>query len=222
MRGKHGFLRKRVGMDEDLAQGTPQRSGADAAPADGAQPVSAARTPYQPYRRQVRHITQEPIDDVEPDYVTLDRYETLEDRRARRGGRGARAAASGTPAPASAAGQAAAARAAYSGSGSRAGARSDARVPGASHSAARAGNAAPPRSGAAHKHMGVATSDPSYMPDAKPEGAAAINYSRYLETPKPGKTLFAGRGRRKPWTRFVPLVVALAVVLAVAWFLFLR
>lgn len=222
MRGKHGFLRKRAVMDENLAQGEPQRSGADAAPADVDQPVSAARIPYQPYRRQVRHITQEPIDDVEPDYVTLERYETLEDRRARRGGRGARTAAPGAPAPAGGTGKGAAARAAGPGAGSFAGARSGVQMPGTARGAARADNGAPLHSGAAHKHMGVATSDPSYMPDAKPEGAGAINYSRYLETPKPGKTIFAGRGRRKPWTRFIPLVVALVVVAVVVWFLFLR
>ena len=51
-------------------------------PSSGAQPAPAA--PRQPYRRQVRHITQEPINDIEPRYVTLNRYETLEQRQRRR------------------------------------------------------------------------------------------------------------------------------------------
>lgn len=36
---------------------------------------------YTPYRRQVSHITQEPIDDVEPQYVTRQHYVTLEESR---------------------------------------------------------------------------------------------------------------------------------------------
>lgn len=35
----------------------------------------------QPYRHTTTHITQEPIDDVEPEYVTRERYVTLEKMR---------------------------------------------------------------------------------------------------------------------------------------------
>lgn len=163
-------------MDDTNAQSA---AGSPTSPSQnpGAQPAPAA--PRQPYRRQVHHITQEPIDDVEPRYVTLNRYETLEQRGARRG----------------------------------------AGAPGGSPS---------PRSGANHKHMGVATSDPSYMPTAEPAhrvgaaGPAPINYSRYLETPKPGKTIFAGRGRRKSPKRFIPVVVVVVVAALIIWLLFLR
>ena len=149
----------------------------------------AARAPYTPYRRQIHHVTQEPINDVEPEYVTLNRYETLESRAAR-----------------------------------------PARPARSSH---------PVRNGT-RKHMGVATSDPTYLEpvDATHRGSdaagpaaaspertgqrAPLNYSRYLETPKPGKTIFAGRGRKKPLTRFIPALIAVVVVALIAWFLFLR
>lgn len=42
-------------------------------------------TPTQTtYRRQTPHISQEPIDDVEPQYVTRERYQTLEQARGNR------------------------------------------------------------------------------------------------------------------------------------------
>ena len=165
-------------MDDMFSQDPVERS--------DAQPVPQRRAPY---RRQVHHVTQEPINDVEPEYVTLNRYETLENRTAR---------------------------------------------------PARSARSSRPARGGTRKHMGVATSDPTYLEpvDAtrRSSGAAGsataspdrtgqhapLNYSRYLETPKPGKTIFAGRGRKKPLTRFIPVLIAVVVVALIAWFLFLR
>ena len=42
------------------------------------QPLPNLPAAKAPYRRQTPHITQSPIDDVEPSYVTRERYVTLE------------------------------------------------------------------------------------------------------------------------------------------------
>lgn len=119
-----------------------------------------------PYRRQVPHITQEPIDDVEPQYVTRERYVTLEESR---GGR--------------------------------------------------------------RRHMGTAVSDPEYL--TQPKGAApgtgagatgqrTITHSgRYLQTPKPGKSIFTSQKERaRQRTRRVVVALILLAVIVVAIVLF--
>ena len=118
-----------------------------------------------PYRRQTPHITQAPIDDVEPSYVTRDRYVTLEQAR-----------------------------------GSR-------------------------------KHMGTATSDPQYLSptgyekngrfspgDAgeRTKGRGAMHYERYLQTPKPGKSIFISRQERaRKRNRRLILAAVIIVVAAI-------
>lgn len=126
-----------------------------------------------PYRRQVPHITQEPIDDVEPQYVTRERYVTLEESRAGR-----------------------------------------------------------------RRHMGTAVSDPDYLtqPGSGATGAGTgmstgasgqrtITHSgRYLQTPKPGKSIFTSQKARarKHTRRLVAALILLAVIVVVIVLFFIR
>lgn len=133
---------------------------------DQAQPAGGAGNRV-PYRRQVPHITQEPIDDVEPQYVTRERYVTLEESRAGR-----------------------------------------------------------------RRHMGTAVSDPDYLtqptrdPGANPgtgaTGQHTITHSaRYLQTPKPGKSIFTSqKARARQHTRRVVAALILLAVIVVAIVLF--
>lgn len=133
---------------------------------DQAQPAGSAGNRV-PYRRQVPHITQEPIDDVEPQYVTRERYVTLEESRAGR-----------------------------------------------------------------RRHMGTAVSDPDYLsqltgdmganPGASGTGQHAITHSaRYLQTPKPGKSIFTSqKARARQHTRRVVAALILLAVIVVAIVLF--
>lgn len=131
---------------------------------------AAAGDPSHAYRRGIPHITQEPIDDVEFEYVTRERYETLEQAPSRR------------------------------------------------------------------RHMGTATSDPDYLSSEAGENVPGLSgtgslpplrdlhYERYLETPKPGKSIFTSRRERKQRrAHLIILIIALlALVLAIVWFFFLR
>lgn len=100
---------------------------------------------------------------------------------------------------------------------------------------ARRGTGAAPR----RRHMGVATSDPQYLPTtganasrpaphapAHPvsEHRAPLHYDRYLETPKPRRAIFSTRRERsRRRARLVILLLAvLALVLALVWFFILR
>ena len=91
------------------------------------------------------------------------------------------------------------------------------------------------------KHMGVATSDPQYLPRTRPEHPAhprqqraegpdgqpqhaPLHYERYLQTPKPGKAIFTARqARARRHVAHIVLLVALLVIIAVVvWFFILR
>ena len=142
--------------------------------------TDAPRQVRQEYHRTTHHITQAPIDDVEPPYVTRERYQTLEEVQSSR------------------------------------------------------------------KHMGVATSDPTYLADAPlsrlkpgadqpraPERVAErgprakqtlTHSSRYLQTPKPGRSIFISREvRRKQRTRkAIWVLVALIVIVLIVCFFVLK
>lgn len=142
----------------------------------GAQPTPTQAPPQReraaPYHHAAPHITQDPINDVEPVYVTRERYETLDQVNARR------------------------------------------------------------------HHMGVATSDPDYLPPAGKRGLGtgparqpnassgkpSLHYDRYLEMPKPGKSIFTSRRERKQRRahRIILIIALLAFILAIVWFFFLR
>lgn len=148
--------------------------------------VGPGQGAQQDYQQQVQrsyhhvnpHITQAPIDDVEPSYVTRERYQTLEEAQAGR------------------------------------------------------------------KHMGVATSDPNYLADAPlsklttdheqpqegerntgrgPRGKQTLTHSaRYLQTPKPGRSIFMSREmRRKQQTKrlAIALILLIVLVLIVCFFI---
>lgn len=94
------------------------------------------------------------------------------------------------------------------------------------------------------RHMGVATSDPQYLPVTEPSrgalpGAnsdvpgpahpasgkrAPLHYDRYLQTPKPGKTIFSSRHERaRRRTRaFIIAVLLVAIAIALVWLFVLR
>lgn len=91
------------------------------------------------------------------------------------------------------------------------------------------------------KHMGVATSDPQYLPRTRPTHPAhprqqrtewpdgqpqhaPLHYERYLQTPKPGKAIFTARqARARRHVAHIVLLVALLVIVAVVvWFFILR
>lgn len=135
-----------------------------------------------PYRRHVPHVTQAPIDDIEPEYVMPERYTTVA--------------------------QAGAAR---------------------------------------RHHMGVATSDPQYLPPTgneeretrirQPHGTRTgvptalpqkqggkLHYDRYLQTPKNSRSIFASRReRQRAHVKTVLFVlIALVIVLVLVWLIFLR
>ena len=103
---------------------------------------------------------------------------------------------------------------------------------------------APRPSGGNRKHMGVATSDPQYLPVLEPENArtrtrrphapahertgeervSTPNYSRYLETPKSRRPIFQSRqdrARRRTTALLLGLLVV-AIVLIAVWLIFLR
>lgn len=106
-------------------------------------------TPHVPYRRVRPHISQEPIDDLENDYVTYDRFQRT-------------------------------------------------RTPGR--------NDGP----TGHKHMGTAVSTGEYVPETPPTGEP--NYARYLQTPKPGKSIFIARRNRRRRSMLIVVAAALIVV----------
>ncbi len=160
-------------------------AGTDTASADTQQPPHPV-SQTQSFQRQTPHVTQAPIDNVEPHYITRERYVTLEESQ----GQGRR------------------------------------------------------------RHMGVATSNPSYLPktemqmrlDAERSAAesrqpahriqqpsdpnqprALTNSSRYLQTPKPGRSIFTTqRDRERRRHRLVLALIVAVVVLLLVWFLFLR
>lgn len=137
---------------------------------------AGAETPQPVFHRSTRHITQEPIDDVEPEYVTRQRYQTLEEARSRRVHMGT--------------------------------ASNDADYLPAAHGAARSGSALP-------RQLKEKTG---------PKGPRKLHYERYLETPKPGKSIFTSRrerGQRRAHL-IIGIIALLAAILAVVWFFFLR
>lgn len=85
------------------------------------------------------------------------------------------------------------------------------------------------------RHMGTATSDPTYLPPVtrgsgqgpthpRSNQRAPLHYDRYLQSPKPGKSIFTARqdrSRRRILHRLIALLV-LAGVIAAVWFFFLR
>lgn len=146
-------------------------------PSDGTDARTSNRPSVQnersEYRRQVPHITQEPIDDVETEYVMPNRYTTVD-----------QAASS------------------------------------------------------SHKHMGVATSEPEYLPRTGPQvrerqdvagtptqerggrhtakQADSLNYNRYLETPKSGRSIFISpKERRRRRNQKIAAVVAVVAVIVI-------
>lgn len=92
------------------------------------------------------------------------------------------------------------------------------------------------------KHMGTATSDPSYLPRTPQEGRrrsveppapgstgslrrrSSLHYARYLLTPQSGKAIFTSRqDRRRRRTHLaLAILVLLSIALALVWFFFLR
>ena len=133
---------------------------------------------WQRYSHRTPHRTQSPINDVDPTYVTRERYQTLE-------------------------------------------------------------QASQPR-----KHMGVATSDPTYLADAplskQAEGKLSMteqavdranrgprpkqtltHSARYLQTPKPGRSIFiSSQAKRKKTIRRLTaigiIIIAIVVVVLIA------
>lgn len=105
----------------------------------------------------------------------------------------------------------------------------------------RAGTPSPHR-----LHMGVATSDPQYLPVTEParraprgaapgtapqgpahpvsEQRAPLHYDRYLQTPKRGRAIFSSRQERaRRRTRVLLALLVLAVIIvAFVWFVILR
>ena len=101
------------------------------------------------------------------------------------------------------------------------------------------------------KHMGVATSDPDYLPRTdihgyapamdpatrarlreqrgtspahQPAQGAPLHYERYLTTPKKGHAIFTSRQERarKRAQLLLAILIVAAIVLALVWFFLLR
>lgn len=165
---------------------SPYPPGTDVLNVDTQQVSHPAAQP-QPYQRQTPHVTQPPIDDVDPQYVTRERYTTL-DQNQNQGRR---------------------------------------------------------------RHMGVATSNPSYLPKTEMQmrldtqrqsqerrqpahriqqpsdpnrPRALTNSSRYLQTPKPGRSIFTTQRDRERRKHKLALILAalLVIVVLVAWFFVLH
>ena len=156
------------GFPDDFAAEQQDHGSADQMP----------RTERTEYHRQTPHITQEPIDDIDTEYVMPNRYTTVDQASA-------------------------------------------------SH----------------HKHMGVASSEPEYLPRTGPQvrerqgqaqdqgatqdGSAkhfnnsgkqsgTPDYSRYLETPKSGRSIFISpKERRRKRNQKIAAVVAVAAVVVI-------
>lgn len=146
---------------------------------DRAVPRETANTAWQAYSHHAPHRTQSPINDVEPTYVTRERYQTLEQATQSR------------------------------------------------------------------KHMGVATSDPTYLAEAPlskadphaeaptpqpidranrgPRPKQQLTHSaRYLQTPKPGRSIFiSSQAKRKRTIRRATVagIILIVVVLVVVFFI---
>lgn len=89
------------------------------------------------------------------------------------------------------------------------------------------------------RHMGVATNDPTYLPDTplsgegvrrgpahpvpEPGERRSLHYDRYLERPKPGKSIFTRReqAQRKRTRILVLLAVLIVAIVLLVWFLVL-
>lgn len=133
---------------------------------------------WQPYARRAPHQTQSPINDVEPTYVTRERYQTLE------------------------------------------------------------------QASQSRKHMGVATSDPTYLAEAPlskhgseatpapqpidranrgPRPKQTLTHSaRYLQTPKPGRSIFiSSQAKRKRSIRRATAAGLILIVVVVVVLLFI-
>lgn len=170
---------------------------------------SRARRPYQ---RRVHHITQEPIDDTASDYTTVDRldrvpadYTAIRAEREREGYPSVAPKSDHVPAHAAWAQE----------------------VPGASGSDRFAAEMPPADyRGGTRRHMGVATSDPQYLPGLgtdrtggrpavgrAPAGRRQLHYDRYLSTPKQGRDIFT-RGKQRRMHGRVLMAAAVAVVIA--------
>lgn len=122
-----------------------------------------------------RHITQPSINDTEAEYITRERYTTLEEQRRARGGR--------------------------------------------------------------RRHMGTADAEAEYLQPVNPKQARRqaaapsgqgkrplAHYDRYLQTPKPGHSIFTSQQhrQRRKMRLMVVAIVLLALVVAAVWWFFLR
>ena len=99
-----------------------------------------------------------------------------------------------------------------------------------------------PDAARSRRHMGVATADPQYLPATEParsrqrsngtpgpahpvsDKRAPLHYDRYLQTPKPGKSIFSARNKRaQRRARALGIAAVLVViVLVLVWFFVLR
>lgn len=103
-------------------------------------------------------------------------------------------------------------------------------------------DAAPAR----RRHMGVATADPQYLPPTGQRGDRArgprpangsagapagsgdrrqqLHYERYLEMPKPGRSIFTSQQHRSRQRakRMLAVLIVLAIILALVWLFVLR
>lgn len=109
--------------------------------------------------------------------------------------------------------------------------------------ATTAGRVGAEQPGGTRRHMGVATSDPTYLPPTQAAAAQPsqplrtvnapahprsgkqqlTHSSRYLETPKSGRSIFTSqRERQKKRNRAIAAAIIMVVALAVATWFFLH
>ena len=167
------------------------------------------------YRRQTPHVTQPPIDDVETQYVTRERYQTLEQQAAqapakRRISMG-RATSNPDYLPLTAdqlrrdqeSAEAAQAQAQDIATSSELAPASE-NIPGGGYTSAPNTPRCPQPANGQHRQL--------------------THSARYLQTPKPGRNIFVSpyTKRRRSRKRIVIAVAAVAIIAVLAWFAFLR
>lgn len=165
---------------------------------EGGRPLPGA-TPSRPYHRRVPHVTQSPINDVEPEYATINRYATLDQQRTayaeQRAERGRRHMGTAT---------------------------SDADYLPLTDFQKQQDRAAAIAARGQGKEPN--SSSPALASDETGAAPRSLHASRYLQTPKSGRSIFVSRQARqqKRLKALLLLFVVLALVLALVWFFILR
>jgi hypothetical protein len=164
------------------------------------------------YRRQTPHVTQPPIDDVETQYVTRERYQTLEQQTAQAPAKRRISMGRATSNPDYLPLTADQLR------------RDQEAAQAQTQEATPLSGQVPANDGAATTGYTPAPHTPRSPQPANGQHRQLTHSARYLQTPKPGRNIFVSpyTKRRRSRKRIVLVVAVAAVIAVLAWLVFLR